>query len=79
MGESEAAEETVSGGQGEGGESTESGQTLASSPTQGCVRHPEGRQQIPPPQAPEEGSTGRCQSSGKVGCEFGMGDFCTLK
>ena len=64
MGESEAAEETVFGGQEEGGHSPESGQTLVSSAPRGRVRPPACRPEIPPPQAPEEGSAGYCQSSG---------------
>lgn len=64
MGESEAAEETVSGGPEEGGCSTESSEAMVSSSPQGCVRHPAGRPQIPPSQTPEKGRTGHCQSSG---------------
>ena len=64
MGASEAAEETVSGGQTEGGCSPESSEAMVSSSPQGCVRHPAGRPQIAPSQAPEEGRTGHCQSSG---------------
>lgn len=64
MGASEAAEETLPGGQEEGGYSPESSQALVSSSPQGCVRHPAGCPEIPPPQAPKEGSTGHCQSSG---------------
>ena len=66
MGESEAAEETVSGGQEEGGRSPAGGQALAGPSPQGGVRHPAGHPEVPPPQAPEEGPTGDCQSSGKT-------------
>lgn len=52
MGESEAAEETVSGGQEEGGYSPESSQALVSPSPQGCSCHPADRPGIPPSQAP---------------------------
>lgn len=64
MGESKAAEKTVSGGKEEGGYSAESGQALVSLSPQSSIHHPEGCPKIPPAQAPEEGSTGHCQSSG---------------
>lgn len=64
LGASEASEETVPGGQEEGGYSPESGQTLVSSSPQGCVRHPAGHSEIPTPQAPRQDSEGHCQSSG---------------
>ena len=64
MGESEAAEETVSGGQEEGGYSPESRQALVSPSPQGCDCHPADRPGIPPTQAPGESSKGNCQSSG---------------
>lgn len=81
MGESEAAEETVSGGQEEGGYGPESGQALVSSSPQGCICHPGGRPEIPPSQAPEEGSTRHSQSSGtKVRREFDESDdLCKRK
>lgn len=52
MGESEAAEETVSGGQEEGGYSPESSQALVGPSPQGCSCHPADRPGIPPSQAP---------------------------
>ncbi len=64
MGESEAAEETLSGGQEEGRYSPESDEALVSSSPQSCVCHPAGRLQIPSSEAPAEGSTGHYQSSG---------------
>lgn len=70
MGESEAAEETVSGGQEEGGYCPASSQELVRSSPQSCICHPAGRPEIPPSQAPEEGSTGHCQSSGTVSGDF---------
>lgn len=80
MGESKASEETVSGGQEEGGDSPESSQALVSSPPPGCVGHPRRRPEIPSPPAPEEGSAGHCQSSGTVvSVEFGPHDFSTRK
>lgn len=52
MGESEAAEETVSGGQEEGGYSPESSQALVGPSPQGRSCHPADRPGIPPSQAP---------------------------
>lgn len=43
MGENKAAEETVSGGQEEGGDSPESGQVLAHPSPQGRICHPASR------------------------------------
>lgn len=67
VGEIAAAEETVPGGQKEGGHSPASDQALVSPSPQSCLRHPGGCSQIPPPQAPEEDSAGDCQSTGTGG------------
>lgn len=64
MGESEAAETTVSGRQEEGGCGPESRATLVRSPPQGCVGHSASRAQIPPFEAPEESAARHYQSSG---------------
>lgn len=60
MGESEAAEETVSGGQKEGGYTPETNQTLVGSSPRRRLRRPAGCPEIPSSQAPEEGSAGNC-------------------
>lgn len=78
--ESTAAEETVFGGQGEGDHSPESGQAVVGSSPQGRVGHPAGRAEIPPHEAPEEGSARHCKSSGTtVSGRVGTYDFENLK
>ena len=74
MGESDAAEETVSGGPEERGDSPASDQVLVGPSPPSCVRHPADRQELPPSQAPEEGSAGDCPSSGTAVRGFGFTD-----
>lgn len=73
MAESQATEETLSGGEGQSGYRSESCQALARPSPQGCLRYPAGCQEVPRCQTAAEGSARHCEGSGMdvtSKCEF---------